>query len=85
MALSLGGRDAQGDDVFGQISDVVVDELALHAASYTRAENELMDDMRRCIERLTVKDRELLHQRYSVEATCESITWVRGLATCFWK
>ena len=46
-------------------SDALVDELALQAPHYAKADNDLIDGLRRCIARLAARDRELLGQRYS--------------------
>lgn len=54
-------------------SETLVDELALHAPRYANADNELIDDLRRCIAELTAGDRELLCQRYSSSESCDSI------------
>lgn len=65
-------------------SDILVDELALRAPQYAKADSDLIDGLRRCVAQLPVRDRELLGQRYSSMATCETIgrlvgrpvTWV---------
>jgi RNA polymerase sigma-70 factor, ECF subfamily len=54
-------------------SDALVDELAIHVPRYTHADEDLMDDLRRCVAQLAARDRELLDQRYSSRATCDSI------------
>ena len=54
-------------------SDALVDELATHTPRYTHTDDDLMDDLRRCVAQLAATDRELLNQRYSSQATCESI------------
>jgi RNA polymerase sigma-70 factor (ECF subfamily) len=59
-------------------SDSLVDELALHAPQYATADTELTDGLRRCIEQLVAGDRELLGQRYSSLASCDSIAKAIG-------
>lgn len=54
-------------------SDTLVDELAIRAPRYTEADDDLMDDLRRCVAQLASTDRELLNRRYASRATCESI------------
>jgi RNA polymerase sigma-70 factor, ECF subfamily len=65
-------------------SDVLIDELALQAPCYVKSDNDLIDRLRRCVAKLTARDRELLSQRYSTLTTCANmakaigrpITWV---------
>ena len=59
-------------------SDALVDELALQAPHYATADNDLMDGLDRCIAQLVARDRELLRQRYSSMASCESIAKAIG-------
>lgn len=59
-------------------SDALVDQLALQAPDYTRSDGELTDGLRRCIAQLTVRDRDLLGQRYSLLASCETIAQTVG-------
>jgi RNA polymerase sigma-70 factor, ECF subfamily len=54
-------------------SDALVDELAIQATHYATADNELIDGLRRCVEQLAARDREILVQRYSPLTSCESI------------
>lgn len=54
-------------------SDALVDELAIRAPRHACIDDDLMDELRRCVAQLTVRDRELLNQRYSSQASCESI------------
>lgn len=57
-------------------SDELVDELAVQSLRYGNENTELIDELRRCLARLTVRDRELVNHRYSSQATCESIAAV---------
>lgn len=59
-------------------SEALVDELAIRAPQYANVDNDLAGDLRRCIAQLAVRDRELLGQRYSATATCESIAKAVG-------
>jgi RNA polymerase sigma-70 factor (ECF subfamily) len=59
-------------------SDALIDELALQAPNYATADNDLIDELRRCMGQLTTKDRELLRQRYSSRTTCASIAKTVG-------
>ena len=46
--------------------------------NYAPISNDFLDDMRRCIAQLAARDREVLSQRYSSLATCESIAKAIG-------
>ena len=59
-------------------SDVLIDELALHAPNYVTADSDLIDGLRRCVAQLVAKDRELLRQRYSTGTTCANIAKALG-------
>ena len=59
-------------------SDVLIDELSLQAPRYAKADNDLIDGLRRCIARLVARDRELLSQRYSSMTTCANIAKAIG-------
>ena len=54
-------------------SDALVDELALRAPRHAHADDDLMDELRRCVAQLTTMDRELLSRRYALQSTCEAI------------
>ena len=54
-------------------SDALIDELALQAPAYATSDDAVLDDMRRCIAQLPVRDREILSQRYSSLVSCERI------------
>ena len=54
-------------------SDALVDELAFHAPRFTNDNDDVMEDLRRCVAQLAANDRELLRKRYSSDASCESI------------
>jgi RNA polymerase sigma-70 factor (ECF subfamily) len=58
-------------------SDAIVDQLAIQASDAT-ADDDLLDDLNRCIARLPAQDHELLTQRYSSQASCESIAKAIG-------
>jgi RNA polymerase sigma-70 factor (ECF subfamily) len=59
-------------------SDALVDELALQIPHYANADDELIGGLRRCIAELAAIDRELLSQRYTSSATCETIAGTVG-------
>lgn len=59
-------------------SDALVDDLALEAGSTPPLTDDSVERMRHCVEQLTVKDRDVLSQRYSSAATCESIANAAG-------
>jgi RNA polymerase sigma-70 factor, ECF subfamily len=59
-------------------SDALVDELALEANDYPPSNNDSIDEMRRCIDQLAARDREVLSQRYSSMVTCENIATACG-------
>jgi RNA polymerase sigma-70 factor, ECF subfamily len=59
-------------------SAVLIDELAIQAPQYANADNDLIDGLRRCIAELAAWDRDLLSQRYTSLATCESIAKAIG-------
>jgi RNA polymerase sigma-70 factor, ECF subfamily len=59
-------------------SDALVDELALQARDCTVADDDLLDGLRRCVERLAERDREILSRRYSSPTSCESIARALG-------
>lgn len=54
-------------------SDALIDELALRAPRHATADEDILNDLRRCVAQLTAMDRELLGQRYATRATCETI------------
>lgn len=60
------------------LSDAVVEELAQKIPQYAEVGGELMEDLRRCIARLAARDRELLNQRYSASASCDSVAKTFG-------
>jgi RNA polymerase sigma-70 factor (ECF subfamily) len=59
-------------------SDAFIDELALRASQRVDADSDLMDQLRRCVAKLTEADRELIGQRYSLQASCETIAQAFG-------
>ena len=59
-------------------SDALIDELALQAPQYAKADNDLMDHLDHCVAQLVARDRELLHQRYSSMTSCECIAEAIG-------
>ena len=59
-------------------SDALVDELSLQALSCDEPNDDLVGDLRRCLADLAPKDRDLIVQRYSSLATCESIARAIG-------
>jgi RNA polymerase sigma-70 factor (ECF subfamily) len=59
-------------------SDALVDQLALQSPHYSMNDDDLMDDLKRCVTQLTATDRDLLAQRYSLSASCESIAQGTG-------
>jgi RNA polymerase sigma-70 factor, ECF subfamily len=61
-----------------RFSDALIDELALQSPQHAKVDNELTDDLRRCIAQLPARDRELLNQRYSSLASCERIAKAVG-------
>ena len=63
---------------FVSFSDALVDQLAIQAPDYTKADNDLMDGLRHCVAQLAASDHELLSQRYSLMTTCETIAKAIG-------
>lgn len=61
-----------------RFSDVLIDELALQSPQCAKVDSNLTDDLRRCVAQLPTRDRELLDQRYSSLASCESIAEAVG-------
>ena len=59
-------------------SDALIDQLAIQAPDYTESDSNLTDGLRRCIAQLTARDRDLLRQRYSSMATCQTIAEAVG-------
>jgi RNA polymerase sigma-70 factor (ECF subfamily) len=59
-------------------SDAFVDELALQARDHVAPIDDLVDGLRRCVEQLTDRDREILSRRYSSLTSCESIARALG-------
>jgi RNA polymerase sigma-70 factor, ECF subfamily len=59
-------------------SDALVDELAIEVCDYPPLNDDSIDEMRRCIEQLAVRDREVLRQRYLSMVTCENIAKTIG-------
>jgi RNA polymerase sigma-70 factor (ECF subfamily) len=60
-------------------SDALIDELAIKSPQYSeRVDADLMADLRRCIAQLAARDRDILNQRYSSRATCESVAKAIG-------
>jgi RNA polymerase sigma-70 factor, ECF subfamily len=59
-------------------SDALIDELTLQAPLCAEIDNDLRDDLRRCIAQLTIRDREVLNQRYSAHVSCAIIAKTVG-------
>jgi RNA polymerase sigma-70 factor, ECF subfamily len=59
-------------------SDSLIDELAIQAPHYAKADNDLMDGLNHCVDRLTTRDQTLLRQRYASLASCERIAEAMG-------
>jgi RNA polymerase sigma-70 factor, ECF subfamily len=59
-------------------SDALVDELAIAAGNYPSLNDDSLDEMRRCVEQLAARDREVLSHRYSSMEPCENIAKVVG-------
>jgi RNA polymerase sigma-70 factor, ECF subfamily len=54
-------------------SDALVDQLALQSPQYSVKDNDLIDNLNRCVAQLAARDRELLTKRYSLAMSCDSV------------
>lgn len=54
-------------------SDVLIDELALQSPHFMESHGDWIDELRRCIEKLASRDRELITWRYASRMSCKNI------------
>jgi RNA polymerase sigma-70 factor (ECF subfamily) len=59
-------------------SDALVDQLISQATCYEESDNDLMDKLRHCVDKLAAEDREVIIRRYSTLAACEDIAKTIG-------
>jgi RNA polymerase sigma-70 factor (ECF subfamily) len=59
-------------------SETLIDELAIQSSYYEQSNGDLIDDLRLCMAKLAVNDLQIITERYSSQATCESLAQTFG-------
>jgi len=59
-------------------SDELIDELVLQSSKNESSLDEMLVYLRRCVAKLSARDRELIGMRYAPRATCQSVAELLG-------